>query len=85
MFQEWLVTPTLGCSTLSALATGTVIMMWIMSNHDEKWSFRYMLIMNLTVAGKLFPLSYRRHVTLQIRYYTYTRVVGPSTDDDMTR
>lgn len=27
-------------------------MMWIKSSNDEKWSFRYMLIMNLTVAGK---------------------------------
>lgn len=27
-------------------------MMWIKSSNDEKWSFRYMLIMNLTVAGE---------------------------------
>lgn len=52
MYLDWVSVPTLVCSGLSALATGTVIMMWIKSSNDDKWSFRYMLIMNLTVAGK---------------------------------
>lgn len=52
-YQSWISLPTVTCSTLSALATGTVIMMWITSHHGEKWSFRYMLIMNLTIAGEL--------------------------------
>lgn len=51
-YQTWIGIPTLVCSTLSALATGTVIMMWITARHDEKWSFRYMLILNLTIAGE---------------------------------
>lgn len=56
-YEAWIGLPTLVCSTLSALATGTVIMMWILSRNDQKWSFRYMLIMNLTVAGEFGVLS----------------------------
>lgn len=52
-YVDWVAIPTLVCSSLSALATGTVIMMWIKTSNVEKWSFRYMLIMNLTVAGEL--------------------------------
>ncbi|KAF3763165.1 hypothetical protein M406DRAFT_73793 [Cryphonectria parasitica EP155] len=51
MYQAWVAVPTLICSTLSAVATGTVIMLWILSRHNDKWSLRYMLIMNLNVAG----------------------------------
>lgn len=51
-YTSWITIPTLVCSSLSAIATGTVIMMWIKSSNKEKWSFRYMLIINLTVAGK---------------------------------
>lgn len=52
MYSSWIGIPTLVFSTLSAVATGTVIMMWILSRNDQKWSFRYILIMNLTVAGE---------------------------------
>lgn len=58
-YQDWIGIPTLVCSTLSAFATGTVLMMWIVSHNDDKWSFRYMLIMNLTVAGMF--LIFNRH------------------------
>lgn len=51
-YNAWITVPTLVCSSLSAMATGTVIMMWIKSSNKEKWGFRYMLIINLTVAGK---------------------------------
>lgn len=61
-YDSWIGIPTLVCSTLSALATGTVMMMWITARHDEKWSFRYMLILNLTIAGKC--ISHLRRKTI---------------------
>lgn len=51
-YEAWVAVPTLVCSTLSAVATGAVILMWAFSSHDEKHSFRYALVMNLTIAGK---------------------------------
>lgn len=51
-YEPWVAVPTLVCSTLSAVATGAVILMWLFSSHDEKHSFRYALVMNLTIAGK---------------------------------
>lgn len=68
-YQEWIGIPTLVCSTLSALATGTVIMMWIVARHDEKWSFRYMLILNLTMAGTY-------HLFTSCQEKTWDRLTG---------
>lgn len=51
-YEPWVAVPTLVCSSLSAVATGAVILMWAFSSHDEKHSFRYALVMNLTIAGK---------------------------------
>lgn len=51
-YEPWVAIPTLVCSSLSAVATGAVILMWLFSSHDEKHSFRYALVMNLTIAGK---------------------------------
>lgn len=51
-YEPWVAVPTLVCSSLSAVATGAVILLWAFSSHDDKHSFRYALVMNLTVAGK---------------------------------
>lgn len=49
-YEPWVAVPTLVCSSLSAVATGAVILLWAFSSHDDKHSFRYALVMNLTVA-----------------------------------
>lgn len=51
-YEPWVAVPTLVCSSLSAVATGAVILMWLFTRHEEKHSFRYALVMNLTIAGK---------------------------------
>ncbi|KAI3395815.1 hypothetical protein diail_828 [Diaporthe ilicicola] len=50
MYEPWAAIPTLVCSSLSAVATGLVTLMWAFSSHDEKHSFRHALVMNLTIA-----------------------------------
>lgn len=49
-YESWVAIPTLACSSLSAVATGLVILMWLFARHEEKHSFRYALVMNLTIA-----------------------------------
>ncbi|POS70760.1 hypothetical protein DHEL01_v210848 [Diaporthe helianthi] len=49
-YAGWVAIPTLVCSSLSAVATGSVILMWLFTSHEEKHSFRYSLVMNLTIA-----------------------------------
>lgn len=45
--------PTLIGSLLSLVATATVILLWIFAGGKRRRDFRYALILNLTVAGKI--------------------------------
>lgn len=45
--------PTLVGSVLSLAATATVILLWTFAGGKKRRDFRYALILNLTVAGKI--------------------------------
>jgi hypothetical protein len=49
--------PTLTGSLLSLIATAIVILLWISAGGKKRRDFRYALILNLTVAGMIFPAA----------------------------